>query len=80
MKKAGLFPSPAEYPESRLFSLDLLRGIDMFYLAVFAFVGSFYMLGFFLVLVILHEVVVKVVSHRCYVFMGCRFTSRLGWR
>lgn len=29
-----LFPSPAEYPASRLFSLDLLRGLDMFYLAV----------------------------------------------
>lgn len=43
MKKAGLFPSPAEYPESRLFSLDLLRGIDMFYLAVVTTVlGAFF--------------------------------------
>ena len=32
--KLNLLPSPAEYPENRLFSLDLLRGIDMFYLAV----------------------------------------------
>ena len=32
--KRTLFPSPADYPESRLFALDLLRGIDMFYLAV----------------------------------------------
>ena len=32
--KRSLFPSPADYPENRLFSLDLLRGIDMFYLAV----------------------------------------------
>ena len=29
-----LLPSPADYPEGRLFSLDLLRGLDMFYLAV----------------------------------------------
>lgn len=32
--KLDLFPSPADYPGKRLFSLDLLRGIDMFYLAV----------------------------------------------
>lgn len=32
--KFNLFPSPADYPEGRLFALDLLRGIDMFYLAV----------------------------------------------
>ena len=31
---AGWLPSPADYPGRRLFSLDLLRGIDMFYLAV----------------------------------------------
>ena len=29
-----LLPSPSDYPSSRLFSLDLLRGLDMFYLAV----------------------------------------------
>ena len=29
-----LLPSPSDYPCERLFSLDLLRGIDMFYLAV----------------------------------------------
>ena len=29
-----IFPSPTEYPDNRLFSLDLLRGIDMFYLTV----------------------------------------------
>lgn len=29
-----LFPSYRDYPDSRLFSLDLLRGLDMFYLAV----------------------------------------------
>jgi len=29
-----LFPAPSEYPENRLFSLDLLRGLDMFYLVV----------------------------------------------
>ena len=27
-------PNPREYPEGRLFCLDLLRGIDMFYLAI----------------------------------------------
>ena len=30
----SLFPSPSDYPRNRLFSLDLLRGLDMFYLAV----------------------------------------------
>ena len=30
----GWLPDPSGYPEGRLFSLDLLRGIDMFYLAV----------------------------------------------
>ena len=34
--KTDWFPSPAAYPEGRLFSLDLLRGLDMFYLAVVA--------------------------------------------
>ena len=32
--KPTLLPSPADYPANRLFALDLLRGIDMFYLAV----------------------------------------------
>lgn len=27
-------PDPSDYPESRLFSLDVLRGLDMFYLVV----------------------------------------------
>jgi len=34
VKMKGLFPDPAEYPQNRLFCLDLLRGIDMFYLSV----------------------------------------------
>ena len=32
--KLSWLPSPSDYPEGRLFSLDLLRGLDMFYLAV----------------------------------------------
>ena len=32
--KTKWLPSPSDYPEGRLFSLDLLRGLDMFYLAV----------------------------------------------
>ena len=32
--KIGWLPSPSDYPEGRLFSLDVLRGLDMFYLAV----------------------------------------------
>ena len=32
--KSNWLPSPSDYPEGRLFSLDLLRGLDMFYLAV----------------------------------------------
>ena len=32
--KTNWMPSPSDYPEGRLFSLDLLRGLDMFYLAV----------------------------------------------
>ena len=38
--KLDLFPSPSDYPESRLFSLDILRGLDMFYLAVVSIVLS----------------------------------------
>ena len=30
----SFFPDPKEYPAGRLFSLDLLRGLDMFYLVV----------------------------------------------
>ena len=33
-KRTELLPSASDYPDSRLFSLDLLRGLDMFYLAV----------------------------------------------
>jgi len=36
MKK--LLPRPSDYPSNRLFSLDLLRGLDMFYLAVVSMV------------------------------------------
>ena len=32
--KTKWLPSTTDYPENRLFSLDLLRGLDMFYLAV----------------------------------------------
>ena len=32
--KLNWFPNPKEYPDNRLFCLDLLRGLDMFYLAI----------------------------------------------
>ena len=35
-----LLPAPSDYPNSRLFALDLLRGLDMFYLAVVSTVLS----------------------------------------
>ena len=35
-----LLPDPAEYPASRLFCLDVLRGIDMLYLSVVAIILS----------------------------------------
>ena len=38
--KTDWLPSPSAYPEGRLFSLDLLRGLDMFYLAVVATILS----------------------------------------
>ena len=36
LKPGKWFPDPASYAPSRLFCLDVLRGLDMFYLAVLA--------------------------------------------
>ena len=35
-------PDPKEYPENRLFALDLLRGLDMFYLVSLGFLYAFF--------------------------------------